>query len=520
MNENNTPFTSGDDTNQPMQPEQNTTAAQTNNPVNAGMPAASEIPAQEGTPLTPASQEAVFQETKQQPQFSQQAQQGGAPYAQSSQPAVNSAGAPATKVQKKQGTGHFWRGFLGGVVGAAIVAAILLVVLAVFGTFGLFANRGGQTEGSQAGRVIDIEAAGEDVKIAEAVAAKCLPSVASISVTTANGAGVGSGVVYDTSGNIITNNHVIEGAESINVTINDKSYEGTVVGTDAGSDIAVVKIDPGSDTLTPMEVANSDDIVVGEWVMSLGSPFGLDQSVSTGIVSSMYRSTILQGQSGNTIYTNLIQTDAAINPGNSGGALVDKEGKLIGINSTIMSASGSSSGVGFAIPSNLATETANTLIAGKKVEHPTLGVSVTTVTAQIAARNKLPVSQGADIQSVEAGSAAASAGLQQGDIITQVGDSEIASADALTLAVRSHKVGDTVSITYYRGSEKRTVDVTLASDNGVDPQQNNNTNNSQSQINPFGNGNGNSGNGNSGNGNSGNGSNGLDSLEDLLKRLQ
>lgn len=513
MNENNTPFTSGNGTNQPMQPEQNTTAASQNNPVNTDSPVASEIPAQEGMPTTPPSQEASFQETKQQPQFTQQNLQGGAPNTQPSQPGQTFPASPVKKMRKKWGAGHFWRGFLGGVAGAAVVAIILLVVLTVFGAFGLFTSKGGQTEGSQAGRVIDIEAAGEDVKIAEAVAAKCLPSIASISVTTASGSGVGSGVVYDTNGNIITNNHVIEGAESINVTINDKSYEGTVVGSDAGSDIAVVKIDPGSDTLTPMEIANSDDIVVGEWVMSLGSPFGLDQSVSTGIVSSLYRSTILQGQSGNTIYTNLIQTDAAINPGNSGGALVDREGKLIGINSTIMSSSGSSSGVGFAIPSNMATETANTLIAGKKVEHPTLGVSVTTVTAQIAARNNLPVSQGADIQSVEAGSAAASAGLQQGDIITQVGDTEIASADALTLAVRSHKVGDTVTITYYRGSEKHTVDVTLASDNGVDPQQN--TNNSQSQTNPFGNENG-----KSGNGNSGNGSNGLDSLEDLLKRLQ
>lgn len=390
---------------------------------------------------------------------------------------------PPKKPRDKQASKRFWQSAGAGAVGAAIVLALFCVCTATLGFFG-FTKQNAAT-----GPVMTINANGESVTVAEAVASKCLPSVASISITSANGSGVGSGVVYDAAGDIITNNHVITDAQSIDVTLNGKSYQGTVVGTDPSSDIAVIKINPGQDTLKPIEIANSDDIVVGEWVMSLGSPFGLDQSVSTGIISSLYRSTIMQGQSGNTIYTNLIQTDAAINPGNSGGALVDQNGKLIGINSTIMSSSGTSAGVGFAIPSNLVCETADTLIAGKKVEHAVLGASVATVTAQIAAKNNFAVSQGAYVQSVTAGSAAEQAGLQQGDIITKVNDTNIASADALILAVRSHKIGEQVTITYYRGAEQRSATVTLGSDNGEDPQQN--TNNTQQQINPFGNLNGN-----------------------------
>ena len=394
----------------------------------------------------------------------------------------------------------FWMSFCGGVAGAVV---LLLVVFAIsLCTRGYFAT-------GIPGDTISINATSESSSLAEAVAKKCLPSVVSIQVTTNNGSGVGSGVVYDMKGDIITNNHVVSEATEINVTLNEQSYTATLVGSDPSNDIAVLKIDPTGVQLTPIEIANSDDIRVGEWVMSLGSPFGLDQSVSIGIVSSLYRSTIMQGSSGNTIYTNLIQTDAAINPGNSGGALVDENGKLIGINSAIVSTSGQNAGVGFAIPSNTATEIANTLISGKSVEHATLGVSVTTVTAQIAKANNLPVSQGAYIQSVTAAGAAEKAGLKQGDIITKVDNDDITSSDSLILAVRSHKVGDTVRITYYEGSTQKTVDVVLGTDGGEDPQQNQNS--TTQQLNPFSN-NGNSG-GNSNNGsgnglgnNSGNGS--------------
>ena len=349
-------------------------------------------------------------------------------------------------------------GLVGGVVGSAAVVAGLY-----FG--GVIGNTTTVTTSSSSGQAVTINASSEDTSLANAVATKCLPSVVSINVTTSSSSGVGSGVILDTDGNILTNYHVIEDAQSISVSVSDGgSYEATVVGSDESSDLAVIKIDPGDTTLTPMEVGDSSTLAVGDWVMSLGSPFGLEQSVSTGIVSSLYRSTMMTSTSGNTIYTNLIQTDATINPGNSGGALVDKEGKLVGINSLIESYSGSSSGVGFAIPANYAVEVANKIIAGETVTHAYLGGSFQTVTAQNARANNLSVNQGAYVASVTSGGPADNAGIQQGDIITKVDDEEITSSDGVVLAVRSHNVGDTVTITLMRGSKEMQVEVTLGSD--------------------------------------------------------
>ena len=198
--------------------------------------------------------------------------------------------------------------------------------------------------------------------------------------------------------------------------------------------------------------------------MAIGSPFGYDLSVSTGIVSSLYHSTILTSQNGNKIYTNLIQTDAAINPGNSGGALVNERGQLVGINSIISSYSGSSSGVGFAIPSDYAIGVAAALINGEEVPHAYIGTNVRTVNAQIASMNQLPVSQGAYVISVVQDGPAAQAGLQEGDIITAIGDTPVNSADGLILAVRSRLIGEKTTITYWRGNEEHTVDITLGSD--------------------------------------------------------
>ena len=205
---------------------------------------------------------------------------------------------------------------------------------------------------------------------------KSLPSVVSITAQgeTEDSGGVGSGVILDADGNILTNYHVIEGATALVVRTDDgNSYEAEVVGTDESSDLAVIRLKDAKDaTLTPIEIGDSDGIAVGEWVMAIGSPFGNEQSVSTGIVSALYRSTALQSTSGTSIYANMIQTDAAINPGNSGGALVNAEGELIGINSVIESYSGSSSGVGFAIPVNYAINIANQIIAGETPVHPYL----------------------------------------------------------------------------------------------------------------------------------------------------
>ncbi|BBH49769.1 hypothetical protein Pcatena_03560 [Parolsenella catena] len=363
-------------------------------------------------------------------------------------------------------------GLLGGVIGAVAVVAVLVVggfvAMPSSATSGKTGSRG-TTSSSQTVTVNSGDST--DTTLANAVAQKALPSVVSINVTTSDGEGVGSGVVLDTDGNIVTNYHVIEGAQSISVSTGDASYDATVVGSDESSDLAVIKIDAGDAALTPIEVGDSSTLQVGDWVMSLGSPFGLEQSVSTGIVSSLYRSTMLQNTSGNTIYTNLIQTDATINPGNSGGALVDDEGKLVGINSLIESYSGSSSGVGFAIPGNYAVEVAQKLIAGQTVTHAYIGGSFQTVTANNARSNSLSVNQGAYVAELADDGPAAQAGIQKGDVITALDDEEITSSDALVLAVRSHSVGDTVTVTLMRGSKQMQVQVTLGSDEALQQQQ-------------------------------------------------
>ena len=322
-----------------------------------------------------------------------------------------------------------------------------------------------ETEDTQASVPIIQEATPtEDETLAEKVSSKCLPSVMSLIVQSDTAVSAGSGVILDNNGHLLTNYHVVEGANTISANQNGTSYSATVLGSDPSSDLAVVQVDFHNDPVQPMEVADSDELKIGQWVMAIGSPFGLDQSVSTGIVSSLYRSTILPSTLGQNIYTNLIQTDAAINPGNSGGALVNADGKLVGINSIISSTSGSSSGVGFAIPANYAVGIANTIIAGDPVEHAYLGATIRTVTAEVAMANNLPVSSGAYVVSVQEGSPAAAIGLQEGDIITNLADTPVTSADGLILAVRSQSVGASVPITFWRGSEADTVDVTLGSD--------------------------------------------------------
>ena len=276
---------------------------------------------------------------------------------------------------------------------------------------------------------------------------------------------LGSGIILSSDGYILTNYHVIEGADQLKVNAGGEEYTAQVVGTDESSDLAVLKIDATG--LTAIEVGSSSDLAVGEWVMAVGSPFGLEQSVSTGIVSATSRTTsaLNDSSSGSSaVYTNMIQTDAAINPGNSGGALVDKDGKLIGVNTLIASASGSSSGVGFAIPVDYAMNIAQQIIDGKTPSHAQLGITGTTVNSQLAKRYNLPVESGAYVTSVSAGSSAANAGIQEGDIITKLGDTSISSSSDLVLAVRSHNAGDNVEVTFNRNGQENTVSVTLGSD--------------------------------------------------------
>lgn len=358
-------------------------------------------------------------------------------------------------------------------LGGLVVGAVLVIALVMSGAFKI-TDSDVQATGSTSTQNIEIDA--EDTTLAEVVAAKAQPSVVSISTTTSEGSGVGSGVVLDTDGNVLTNCHVIEGATELVVSMGGESYEAELVGEDSSSDLAVIRLkDVDSSKLTPIEIGDSDDLSVGEWVMAIGSPFGNEQSVSTGIVSALYRSTALPSTSGTSIYANMIQTDAAINPGNSGGALVNDNGELIGINSIIESYSGSSSGVGFAIPVNYAINIASQIIDGKTPVHPYLGVSLTSVNALSARANNLGATEGALVVAVSDGGPAADAGIQENDIITKIDGEQVTSADGLIIALREHEVGDKVTLTVVRDSKEQEVEVTLGSDEALQTDQQDNS---------------------------------------------
>ncbi len=354
-------------------------------------------------------------------------------------------------------------GLLGGVVGAGLLVGVLYGTGVIGKTTTTLSTGNSQN--------ITISTANESTTTATAVAAKALPSVCTVNVTSSGSSGLGSGVVLDTDGNIITNYHVIEDADSITVTLNGKTYDATLLGSDSSSDLAVIHIDLNGDSVTPIEVGDSSSVQVGDWVMTVGSPFGLEQSVSQGIVSALTRNTLSTSTSGNTLYTNLIQVDAAINPGNSGGALVDDEGKLIGICTLYSSDTESFAGIGFAIPGNYAVSVAKKIVAGETVTHAHIGVSMQTVNSQNAKANKLSVSQGAYVAEVTENGPAAEAGIEVGDIITGIDGTQITSADGVILAVRSHEIGDTITVTVMRGSSEKTFTVTLDSDEELQKQQ-------------------------------------------------
>jgi putative serine protease PepD len=258
----------------------------------------------------------------------------------------------------------------------------------------------------------------------------------------------GSGWVYNSSGNIVTNEHVVDGASSISVRFwNGKTYSASVVGTDKSTDLAVIKVDAPSSELHPLSVGNSGDLQVGDGVVAIGSPFGLEETVTSGIVSALHRA--IEAPNNFTI-NDSIQTDAAINHGNSGGPLLNAQGQVVGVNAQIRSDSGGNEGVGFAIPSSTVRSIATQLISTGKAVHAYLGVAIdaTASTAKIA--------------SVKAATPAANAGLKAGDVVTAVDGTSIASGDDLTRAIDSHKPGDTITLKYRRGGSEHTVDLKLA----------------------------------------------------------
>ena len=259
----------------------------------------------------------------------------------------------------------------------------------------------------------------------------------------------GSGFVYDTSGHVITNQHVVDGATSVRLTFwNGQTYTAHVVGTDTSTDLAVLKVEAPSSVLYPLSLGDSSNVQVGDNVVAIGAPFGLAETVTAGIVSALHRQ---MTSPNNFSIDDSIQTDAAINHGNSGGPLLDAQAHVIGVNAQIESDSGGSDGVGFAIPSNTIKSIASQLISNGKAQHAYLGVELGDNSAN------------ARVVSVRSGTPAAKAGLRAGDTIASLGGTKISSADDLRSAINAHKPGDRVSVTYIRNGKRHTVSLTLAS---------------------------------------------------------
>jgi len=298
------------------------------------------------------------------------------------------------------------------------------------------------------------------------IAARVSPSVVSIDAQTSSGGDTGSGFFIQSDGTILTNNHVVEGAVTsggsitVNLT-NGKSYPAKLVGRDSSYDLAVLKIDV---TDAPaLQLGDSDMIQVGDPVIAIGSPLGLAGTVTSGIISAKNRAVTSGGGTGESSFINALQTDAAINPGNSGGPLVDINGAVIGVNSAIASLGASFSsqsgsiGLGFAIPINQAKKTAEQLIKTGKATYPLMGISVDSAYAGGGARiANVP-------NAILPGGPAAKAGLKAGDIILEIDGKAVANGDELIVAIRSHNVGDRVTVKFQRGTATRTVSLTLTS---------------------------------------------------------
>jgi S1-C subfamily serine protease len=311
----------------------------------------------------------------------------------------------------------------------------------------------------------------ETATTATAAAAKAAPSVVTIYVASATTSASGSGVVLTEDGYVVTNNHVVAEAGTdgtVQVRIADGTlYDATVVGTDPASDLAVVKLD-GAKNLQPATFADSDKVQVGDVAVAIGAPLGLSNTVTDGIISATDRAVATGSTQNDATVIDALQTDAAINPGNSGGALVNGAGEVVGINTAIATvASGASSsqsqsgniGVGFAVPANTVDRIAKEIIDTGKATHAFLGV-----TARTAADDRnANVGTGAEIGTVEPGTAAADGGLQVGDVVTAVGDRQVTTSTELTAAVRSQAPGEKVQLTIRRGDQTSTVEVTLGS---------------------------------------------------------
>ena len=400
----------------------------------------------------------------------------GAPTGESFYAASKATGADSGTTRRRRGPGWF------ALVASVLVASLLGAGGAVGAIKALDARDGGASQRSTAAPTAiatgsttkTVNSAGQAPDW-EAVSAAVSNAVVSIGVVTDRGEALGSGVIFDKEGHIITNNHVVAGASKIQVTLADgRVYDAEATGTDPATDLAVIQLKDAPDNLTVAQLGDSDKLATGQDVMAIGNPLGLSSTVTTGIISALNRPVVnSQSEDGSggsassaAVYTNAIQIDAAINPGNSGGPLFDEKGRVIGITSSIatMSRSGGgeggsgSIGIGFAIPVKLADKVAKQLIKSGTATHAYLGVSLDTAGATADGEKRA----GAKITSVEGGSPADKAGLKKDDVVIAIDGKTTAQGSALTGYVRQYSANDKVKLTVIRDSKKQDIDVTLA----------------------------------------------------------
>jgi len=383
-----------------------------------------------------------------------------------SAPAPAPAPAPLPAPASRARRGGFLAGVIGGVLGA--VATVLVLVSTGLVEGAPVAGPTGQPtlEAPVSGQVPDrapLPDPGQGAAVIPDVADRVLPSVVRIN-TSGNadltGAGaLGSGVIYRSDGYIITNHHVIEGAAAVEVLLSDGDrYTAEIVGSDELNDLAVLRIE--RDGLPAIDLRPSDEPVrVGETVVAIGSPFGLDATVTSGIISALNRDLRIPGSA--DVIPAVIQTDAAINPGNSGGALVDLKGRLVGINTAIVSRSGSNEGVGFAVAVRQAIVSSDQLIEQGFVRYPLLGITGSDINAQVAEAFGLPNRRGAVVESVQEGSGAQLGGMRVGDVIIEVDGLPLRSMSDLVAEVRRRAPGMTVTFEVLRGDDRLTIEAVL-----------------------------------------------------------
>ena len=424
-----------------------------------------------------------------------------------SNPMLNNAGSMPVATKKKSGMPQWGVALLSAGLAAALAASLVwggiasgfITVPRETNLSSLSSGSGSGTAKVPTGKTIDWQALNKQVAA----------SVVSVKVAVQNGVDLGSGAIIDKEGNIVTNNHVIEGAQSIQVTLNNgKVYTAKLVGTDKTTDLAVIRLENPPKDLQPAEFADSDQLAVGQQIMAIGNPLGYENTATTGIVSALNRPVAVSDENNNSeIVTNAIQIDAAINPGNSGGPTFDAAGKIIGINSSIATASqssqssGGSIGIGFAIPANLVKRVASEIIKDGHATHVQLGVTISDGSAEVDGATV----EGAKVVKVLTGSVGQKAGLQTGDVIVGFNGKSVSSMYSVLGSVRATALNAQVKLTVVRNGKTLDLNATFDQKEGTLTDNSGSGNNDQNNGNGQNDQNGNNGNGQNNGNNDGNG---------------